>query len=183
MATLTEIQQKAEALSKARDLLSGLFHTLQSEIDTVKKGKIAEIRRVGRTITKLHTELDQLITTHPELFAKPRTHVVDGLKFGLVKQTGKLTFESDIKLCGRIHKLEKEGALTPEQVEQLITTKEKPVVKALEKLDVKLLKRLGVEVAADSDKTVIVSVDSEVEKAVNLVIKEATADANAEVHP
>ena len=63
----------------------------------------------------------------------------------------------------------------------LIARTERPVAKALEKLDARLLKRLGVTVAADADEVLIKSVDGEVERAVNAVIKDVTQDENAEV--
>lgn len=180
-ATLEALQKRAETLSKTRDVLSNLFKTLQAKIDIVKLGSIPEIKRIARQITKQHTELQELITANPDLFVKPRTYIVDGLKFGMKKQPGKLEWENDDKLCERIHKLEKLGDLEQAVAELLITVTEKPVAKALEKLDAKLLKRLGVELTKDTDKSIIVSVDSEVEKAVNALIKDVTKDANAEV--
>ena len=181
-STLEDIQKRAATLSKTRDVLSGLMHTLQVNIETVKSGSMADIKRVARQIAKQHTELQDLIKANPALFVRPRTHVVDGLKFGLQKQPGKLSWDTDAKLCERIHKLEKSGDIAPEAVELLITVTEKLVAKALEKLDAKTLKRLGIEVAADADEPLIKSVDSEVEKAVNAVIKDVTKDANSQVH-
>lgn len=180
---LTELQRRAEALSKTRDQLSGLFRTLQAGIETVKSGAMPDIKRVARQLTKQHDELRALIVAHPELFARPRTQVVDGLKFGLQKQPGKLSWEDDGKLCQRIHALAEKGVLNDEQVGLLITTTEKPVAKTLEKLDAAILKRLGVTVGSDTDEPLIKSVDSEVEKAVNAVIKDATKDDNAAVSP
>lgn len=179
--TLTELQRRAEALSKTRDALAGLFKTLQDEIDTVKHGALPAIKRVARQLAKQHEELRDLIAANPELFVRPRTHVVDGLKFGLQKQPGKLSWEDDAKLCERIHGLHGKDVLTDEQVQLLIATTEKPVAKTLEKLDGGILKRLGVTVGSDTDEPLIKSVDSEVEKAVNAVIKEATKDDNAAV--
>lgn len=179
--TLEPLQKRAETLSKTRDVLSNLFKTLQSNIDTVKFGALPEIKRVARLITKQHTELQDLIAANPDLFVRPRTYIVDGLKFGMKKQPGKLEWADDDKLCERIHKLEKAGDIEQAVAELLITVTEKPVAKALEKLDGKLLKRLGVELTKDTDKAVIASVDSEVEKAVNALIKDVTKDTNAEV--
>lgn len=178
---LNDLQRRAEALSKTRDTLSALFKTLQAEIETVKSGALPEIKRVARLVAKQHEELRQLIAANPELFVRPRTHVVDGLKFGLQKQPGKLSWEDDAKLCERVHALADKGVLTDEQVGLLIATSEKPVAKTLEKLDAGVLKRLGVTVGSDTDEPLIKSVDSEVEKAVNAVIKDATKDENSAV--
>ena len=59
--------------------------------------------------------------------------------------------------------------------------RERPDARGLEKLDGRLLKKLGITVGSDTDEPLIKSVDGDIEKAVNAVIKEATADANAEV--
>lgn len=179
--SLADIQKRAQALSKTRDCLTGLFRTLEREITTVKNGSLPEIKRVARQIARQHTELQELIAANPALFAKPRTYVVDGLKFGMQKKVGKLQWEDDAKLVGRIEGLTVQELITPEQQDMLITTVKKPVAKALEQLDGKLLKRLGVTLTADSDEPLIKSVDGEVEKAVNAIIKDATQDTNAGV--
>jgi hypothetical protein len=181
--TLADIQKRAEALSKTRDTLSALLQALQAGIAVVQAGHMPDIKRVARQITKQHTELQELIRANPALFVKPRTHIVDGLKFGMQKKVGTLSWEDDTKLCDRIHGLVATEALTDEQADMLINVTEKPVAKALEKLDGKILKRLGVTLGADTDEPIIKSVDSDVEKAVNAVIKDATKDANAEVQP
>ena len=181
MTLLADIHKHAAALSATRDCLTGMMRTLEAELQTVKTGSLPEIRRVARKITKQHIELQDLIKANPALFDKPRTHVVDGLKFGMQKKVGKLEWDCDAKVCSRINALTIAGDLTPEQCGMLITRTEKPVAKALEKLDGKLLKRLGITVTADTDEPLIKSVDGEVEKAVNAIIKDATKDTNAEV--
>ena len=177
MTNLSDLQKRAGVLSASRDHLSGLFATLQAGIDIVKKGSLPEISKVARQIAKQHSELQQLITAHPALFDKPRTQVVDGLKFGLQKKPGKLEWDSDTALVTRINKAVASNDLTIEQRDLLIHTIERPVAKALEKLDGKLLKRLGVTISSDTDEVLIKSVDGDVEKAVNAVIKDITDSA------
>lgn len=179
--TLDDIQKRAAALSATRDKLRDLLSTLQAELDTVKRGSEADIRRAARTVARQHNELAELICQNPELFDKPRSYVVDGLKFGLQKQKGSLQWDDDDALCKRLRQLGKSGALTDEQLQLCIRTKEAPVAAALEKLDASLIKRLGITVQADTDAPLIKSVDSAVEKAINAVIREATQDTNAEV--
>jgi hypothetical protein len=181
MTTLQDVHTRAQVLSKSRDLLGQLLRTMEAQIETIKTGSLPDIKRAARQIIKQHDELTTLIVANPAMFAKPRTHIVDGLKFGLQKRPGMLMWEDDAVLCERIHKLCKAGDLTAEQADMLIARREKPVAKALEKLDGKLLKRLGVTVTADTDEPLIKSVDGEVEKAINAIIKDATQDANAAV--
>lgn len=179
--TLEDLQQRAASLSALRDDLRDLLATMQAGIDTIKHGSLPAIRQLARRIAKQHAALAELIASNPELFAKPRSYVVDGLKFGLQKQKGRMSWDDDDKLCARIDKLAEEGVLTAEQAELCVNVTYKPVAAALEQLDAKVLKRLGVTVTADTDAPLIKSVDSEIEKAVNAVIREATKDANAEV--
>ena len=181
MTCLQEIQKTAAALSKTRDALSAHMHSLEAQMQALKTSALPEIRRVARQIARQHLELLELNKANAALFEKPRTYVVDGLKFGMQKKVGKLQWECDTKLCARITQLVKTGDISDEQADMLITRVEKPVAKALEKLDGKLLKRLGVTLTADSDEPLIKAVDSEVEKAVNAVIKDITKDTNAEV--
>ncbi len=176
-----DIQKRAEALSQARESLAELLRVLHTELESVKQGSMPDIRRAARKVAEEHNKLRAVIEANPELFAKPRTQVAAGLKYGMQKARGKMSWASDEQLCQRIHKLADAGDLTGEQVELLIVSTEKPVAKALEKLDAKLLKRLGVTVSADTDEVVIKSVDSEVEKAINAVIKDVTKDEQAEV--
>ena len=180
--TQADLQKRAAALSATRDILAGYIRTLEANIQTVKTGSLLEIQKVARQVTKQHLELQELINANPALFVKPRTHVVDGLKYGLQKKPGRLEWADDHQVVQRIYKLCADDTISPEQADLLIARTEKPVAKALEKLDAKLLKRLGVTVAADCDEPLIKSVDGEVEKAINAVIKDATKDMNAEVH-
>lgn len=180
MTTLADMQKRATALSDARDKLSQLLLTLQQNLDVVKNGSLAEIKKVSRQVAREHTELQALIASNPELFASPRTFVVDGVKFGMHRNPGTLEWESDEKVCARIRTLVDADVLTAEQAELLITTTEKPVVKALAQLEPQILKRIGVTSSGPEDKPLIKSVDGAVEKAVNAVIKDAIKDATAE---
>lgn len=181
MSTLAEIQKHAQACSQARATLTELLHVMQTELDAVKAGSFPAISRAGRKVAALHSKLEALIKAHPDLFAKPRTQVIDGLKFGLQKQRGSMSWDEDDKLIARIDKLVAAGDLTDEQRDMLVTRTEKPVVKALEKLDAKTIKRLGITVAADTDEVLIKSVDGEIEKAVNAAIKDAIKSTRDEV--
>lgn len=180
MATLQEIQKRAATLSEARDKLSALMLTLQANIDTVKNGAMSDIKRVSRQIAKEHAELADLIKANPELFTKPRSYVVDGIKFGMQASSGSLEWEDDAKVCTRIKRLAEAGEISPDQVELLIKTTEKPVASVLAQLEPGLRKRLGVTVEGDGDQPLIKSVDSTVEKAVNNLINAAIKEAQAE---
>lgn len=180
MTTLQEIQKRATALSECRDRLSTLFLTLQGNLDTVKNGSMAEIKRVARQVAREHNELVAAINAHPELFEKPRTYVVEGIKFGMQASQGSLEWADDDKVCERIAALAAAGDIPADQVELLVTVTKKPVASAIRQLSPDLRRRIGVRLEGDGDQPLIKSVDSTIEKAVTSVINAAIKEAQAE---
>lgn len=178
---MQDLQKRAALLATSRTALADVLRSVQTEVDAVKNHSLPRIRRQARTVADQHVRLTEQIRAHSDLFVRPRTQTVDGLRFGLMKRRGKMRWSSDAQLVKRIDKLVQDGEITDEQRELLVRTTEKPSAAALEKLDARLLKRLGVTVDADCDEVIIKSVDSTVEKMVNAVIKGVTQDENAEV--
>lgn len=175
--TLLKIHGKAGELGKWRDTLAIALKTLHAEQQAVKDAHYPELKKLVRKIVKLQDELRELIKDNAGKFDKPRTQIVDGVKFGLQKQKGKLSWNDDAALCETIHKLTDSGVIDEALLPQLINVVEKPVAAGLEKLDARVLKRLGVEVISDVDAVVIKSVDSGVEKALNALLKDAEVAA------
>ena len=179
--THEELQKRAAAVSLARDALAAIQREMNSELAAVTRRHEPYLRKACRALAAGENRMRELIASTPALFVKPRTHVVDGVKYGLQKAKGKMTWSDDAQLCGRIDKLVDEGTLSDEQRGLLIVTTEKPVAKALEQLDAKVLKRLGVTVSADSDEVVLKSVDSAIDKAIATLLKDLAKDVDVEV--
>ncbi|MBS0414383.1 MAG: hypothetical protein JSR68_08420 [Proteobacteria bacterium] len=171
------MRKTAADYASARDRLAALVQAMKDEMSTIERGAMPDILRAARRISALHNDLAEAITEHPESFVKPRTVVVDGLKFGLQKQKGRMTWDNDDKLCARIDKLTEDGVITTEQAERCISVTYRAVAAGLEQLDARVLKRLGVTVTADTDAPIIKSVDGAVEKLVTSIVREATRDA------
>ena len=180
-AAHTAALQPAESMRRlaadyaaCRDRLAALVQAVREQVSTIERGATPEILKAARKIAALHNDLQAAITAHPECFVRPRTMVVDGLKFGLQKQKGRISWEDDRALCERIMKLTESGSIEPQQAETLIEYRPRPVAAALEQLDAKTLKRLGVTVTLDSDAPLIKTVDSDIEKIVTQMVKQAT---------
>ena len=180
-AAHTAALQPAESMRRlaadyaaCRDRLAALVQAVREQVSTIERDTTPEILKAARKIAALHNDLQAAITAHPECFVRPRTMVVDGLKFGLQKQKGRISWEDDRALCERIMKLTESGAIEPQQAETLIEYRPRPVAAALEQLDAKTLKRLGVTVTLDSDAPLIKTVDSDIEKIVTQMVKQAT---------
>ena len=98
MTTQLDFQKRAELLSAAREALSALLHTLQAEVDTVKQGRMPAIRLAARKVAAEHNRLRELIEAHPDMFKSPRSYVVAGLKYGLKKSPGRMSWPCDAQL-------------------------------------------------------------------------------------
>jgi hypothetical protein len=177
MTELEKLQSAALQLSHHTDALRQELVLLESEVSAAQAAHMLTIRSLTRSVIKRQAELAEGIKAHPELFDKPRTLIVAGIKFGLRKQPGKMCWADDAKLLKRVDELFAKGDISTAQYEGVVEVRFVLVAKGLEKLDASTLKRLGVTVEADSDAVEIKSVDSEVEKMVKAVIKDAMKDA------
>ena len=164
---LTEIEQHARAYADARRVLSERVQALQAEIECVKRRKLAGIKNAVAVCADRHDSLSAAIQAAPELFARPRTKVLSGIRVGFGKQKGRLIINDAEKTLNLIRRH------LADQADMLIKTTEKPLKTALEKLTVAELKRIGVTVLDDGDKIVIKPTDSEVDKLVNALLAEA----------
>lgn len=176
MTELEKLQAAALQLSHHTDALREELMLLDAELSAAKAAHMLTIRSLTRSVIKRQAELAEGIKARPELFDKPRTLIVEGIKFGLRKQPGRMSWGDDEQLLKRIDDLFAKGTISPAQHELVVETRYNVVAKGLEKLDASTLKRLGVTVEADSDAVEIKSVDSDVERMVKAIIKDAMKD-------
>jgi hypothetical protein len=97
--------------------------------------------------------------------------VLSGVKLGYQKAKGTLDYDDAEAVCARIRKH------LPEQADVLIATRETPVKTALAQLPAADLKRIGVTLSDAGDQIVVKPVDSEVDKMVDALLKDATEAA------
>ncbi len=166
MKTLNEIVTLTEDFSRMRTALSEKVQTLEDEITAIKRRYLPGIKRAVNAAAEKQAELKGALEEAPELFVKPRTIVIAGIKVGYQKGKGKLLWDDDDTVIRLIKKH------FPEQADVLIATVEMPAKKALEQLSVHDLKRIGVVVEEVGDQIVIKSTDSEIDKLVSALLKD-----------
>lgn len=153
--------------AEERTALANLVSGLEAELMRIRERHLPAIKgAVARTVDA-HDALHAALEAHPELFKKPRTRTMHGIKVGYTKQRGKVEFADEAKTIERIRKL-----LPEDQVELLIRRTEavhKPAVYDLVAAD---LKRLGITLSDDTDVVVIKPMDSDVSKLVDALLKE-----------
>lgn len=168
MSKLIEIEKAAEYYANARDELARIVQIMQDQIQKVQAEHTPRIRQLVRIAARNHSQLHAAIEAHPELFQRPKTRVLHGLRVGYAKQRGKVEIDDEEAVIARIRK-----QLPEEQAELLIRVRETVDKNAVCDLAVVDLKRLGIRVTADGDVVVIKSVDGEVEKLVAALLKDA----------
>lgn len=168
--TLNEIEKRARAFADEQRELRFLVESLQAEVEDAKRRAMKAIRRAVEKAKTRQAALAAAIEQRPDLFVKPRTIVVEGIKFGWQKQKGGLLIEDESRTCQLIHKR------LPDIADQLIRTTEKPVKEALNQLTAADLKLIGVQVTADVDVVLIKDTASDVDKLVAALLKEDSAE-------
>lgn len=170
MTTLNDIERLVLVYKSARDLLAGRVESLEDELDRIKRRAMPGIKKAVARAKEAEHALATAIESSPELFKKPRTVILHGVKVGLAKGKGEIRYQDPDQVLKLIRKH------LPEQADVLIATKEVPVKKALAQLSAAELKKIGVTLVQTGDQVVIKPTDSEVDKVVSALLKEMPAE-------
>jgi hypothetical protein len=170
MHTIADLETLTKKLSEARDELSKTVLALQLKIHEIQNDALPTIKRSVNKAAAHQAALSAAIDTSRDLFIRPRTYVLNGIKFGLQKSKGGINWEDDARVVSLIKK-----HFPRSQADLLIKTTEKPIASALADLAVADLKRIGCTVEDTQDQIVIKPVDDTVDKIVNALLADAIA--------
>lgn len=173
MTQLTDIEPSAKAFSEARAKVAEIVTQLNDGIEALKRDHMPALKRAITKAAEKHDQLKQIIEANPALFTKPRTVIYHGVKIGLQKGKGGISFDDADQVVRLIKKQ------FPDQADVLVTTIEKPAKDALGQLTVAELKKIGCTVVDAGDAVVIKPTDSEVDKLVDTLLKGATEEQAA----
>lgn len=171
---INEIETLAKEYACARAALAARSVVLNDEVQALYRRKIAGIKACAADAVDCQARLVAAIEKHPDLFVKPRTMTLHGIKLGFQKGKGKIEWDDNEKVLAAI------ARNYPEQVaEQLIITSRTPSKDALAQLPAADLRKLGVTVADASDFVFVKATDSEVDKLVAKILKEGAVEEAA----
>ena len=170
MTTLADLEKRAKALADARELLAGIVGDLEMSIEALKRDSMRDLKAAVRAWSEQHDRMKTLIEENPDLFKKPKSVVMHGIKLGYRKGTGGIEFDDAEQVVKLIRKN------FPEQFDVLVKVKETPVKDALAQLTVAELKKLGVTVEETGDEVFIKPTDGAVDKLVAALMKSATEE-------
>jgi hypothetical protein len=168
MTTLSDIDRRARLYADARENLAAIVTALTGAIETLKRDALPDIKRAVARAAEHHDALAALIESAPEFFAKPKTLTLHGIRVGYAKAKGKIEWDDADAVVAAIQRY------LPDQAEALIRWTARPLREAINQLDVADLKRIGCRVVDTGDQIVIKPVDSEVDKLVDALLKDAT---------
>jgi hypothetical protein len=168
--TLEQIAKATRHFADTRRELAALVDATNRRMRLIYEDNLAHIRKLLERANNSRTALEALITAAPELFVRPRTIVVHGVKIGLRKGKGGIEWGDEEQVLRFIKKL------FPAQAAVLIRTTEQPVKNALAELPAADLKRLGVTVEETGDVPVIQFADTAADKLIKAFFKSADAE-------
>lgn len=173
MTTLNDIDLKTREFSKQRNRLVEQVTDLNEQIEKLKRKHLPEIKFLVNATAQAQAELQALLEASPGLFTKPRTMIFHGVKVGFAKQKGKIEIADEEKTIALIRKQ------LPDVADVLLSTEIHVSKTALANVAVSDLKKIGCNVVADTDAVVIKPTDSEVDKLVTALLKDATEEVGA----
>lgn len=170
MSKLELIEKRAAAYAVAREHLANIVSAMNEGIETIKRDHMKRLKKAVSAAAEEHDALKALIESAPDCFIKPRTIVLYGIKLGYQKGKGKIEWDDADQVVRLIKRH------FPEQADVLIATSERPAKEALAQLTAAELKKLGISVTDGGDAVFIKPADSAVDKMVDALLKDATAE-------
>jgi hypothetical protein len=174
MPTMNEIDRLARDYRESRDALAVEIRALERAIAAIKVKHAVTLRRLLGAAANRLAKLETAIDESRDLFVKPKTVVLHGLKLGLQKGKGGLDWEDDATVVKLIRKH------LPDQFDTLVKVEETPLKTPLSQLEVATLKKLGIEVKGTGDVVLVKPTDADVDKLIKKLAGDAADAKDAE---
>jgi hypothetical protein len=164
MATLQQIEQYTKSYAGSREILHNEVQTLTDAINDLKKKAIPRIKTAVNETKVRQDKLNAAIAESPDLFIKPRSITLYGIKVGFQKAKGKISWQDATAVVKALKRL------LPDSWGTYVKVTEKPLKKPLESLPAADLKKCGILVKDDVDEVLIKCTDSDIDKLVEALL-------------
>lgn len=171
MKTVKEFETISKDFADARLVLSDRMRAMNDEIEAVKRKYLPIIRHAVNKAKSLKENLSNAIEESRDLFKRPKTMTVHGIKFGLQKVSDDIEWDDEETVINRIKKT------MVGQINVLINTKETLCKTALKQLPAPDLKKIGVSLVVGSEQVLIKDTNSDIDKLVQKLLDEDKAAA------
>lgn len=171
--SIEEIEVIAKAYAEAYDALRLEVRALEAAVVLLKARRLPKIRQYAAAAANAKAELEAAVDAGRPLFKRPKTRILHGIKVGLQKGKGKISFDDAAAVIKRIR------AKLPRKAKALIKVTETPVKAALGQLSADELKKIGVTVHDAEDQVVAAPTDSDIDKLVDALLSASGDGAGA----
>ncbi len=168
---LAPIENRTKGYADAHKALSETVADMNNQIDDIKRKNMKLLKKQVADAAQKHHDLQTEIEPNQQHFTAPRSITFYGIKVGMQKKKGTISYKSPEQVIKLMRKI-----FSEKECDLLIKTEEKPIKTAIDKLAVADLKKIGCTVTADTDQVLIKPADSNVDKVVAALIKEATSE-------
>lgn len=159
--TLAQIEAGCERYENASATLEQLIADLEADLEAVKQKHLRGLKKQASAVAGCQAELHGMIESAPQMFEKPRTITVHGVKVGYTSSEGKLEFDEEetvVKLIKQLH---------PRSAGMYLRASEHVNKDALKLLEPEDLKKLGCRITGAGEVVVLKRVAGDVEKLIN----------------
>ncbi len=163
--SMKTIETLAEQYAKQRHALADLVNQINEEQRAIILRQLRSLRLAMAETAAAEDALRNAIEAEPQLFEKPRTRVLHGVKVGYQKGKGKVEIDDEAKTIRYIRE-----KLPTDQAELMIRVTEKVERRAVMDLTASDLKRLGIRIVESGDQVVIKPVDSQVDRLIKALL-------------
>ncbi|MYD99744.1 MAG: hypothetical protein F4Y03_00485 [Alphaproteobacteria bacterium] len=162
--THDEILDLARGYAAARAVLAERIESAREEQRKIMRRRLRGLRAAVAETAAAREALAEAIEAHKGLFGRPRTRTVEGVKYGLRKQPGRIKVADEATAIARLRK-----RLGP-QAEAHVRAREELVKDALRELDARTLAHCGIAVTDDSDAVTITVPKDDLDKVVEVML-------------
>ena len=164
---MEEIVTLARAFAAAREATEALADDIRAMQRKALSGRLRALRSRIAEQAAAEEALCTAIRSQPDLFVRPRTVAVDGIKFGLRKQLGSVVLGDEAQAIRRLR------AHFPDWAGALILVRETLDRKALRRLPAAELAQIGVTIEKATDEVAISAAPSDLDRYVAALLDDS----------
>ena len=165
VTTLEGIAELCKTYTAARERLADTTEDIRADQRRALRRRLHHLKARVAEVSVARDRLREAIAENPELFERPRTRALEGVKVGYRKQPGRIECDEE-RAIARIRKLQ------PDREADLVRVRESLVRSALKNLDAKTLASIGVTVVEVDDQIVIAAANDDLDKLVDALLSE-----------
>lgn len=163
---LNQITSFATVLEVQSAKLDSLVAELESDLEEVKRRHLKRIKSQAGVVASAEAVLRSSVEANPELFRKPRTLTVSGIKFGYTTSDGRVTYTDADAVIRAIRR-----KFTDEVADGLIRTKEEPNKDAIKALSAEDRTAIGCTIEGAGEMVLVKRTAGEIDAMINKLMR------------